>query len=49
MLSFSVRKNVFPMYNELFENNEKRVNTAILGSIGAGGIVYEVRADHISE
>ena len=31
---------MLPVYNELFHNVEGRVNTAILSSIGTGGLVY---------
>ena len=35
---------LFPIYNELKDNSQVRMNTAIGGSIGAATLVYEIIA-----
>ena len=40
VFAFTCAQNMLPVYNELFNNVEGRVNTAIGSSIGTGGIVY---------
>lgn len=40
VFAFTCAQNMLPVYNELFQNHEARVNTAIGSSIGTGGIVY---------
>ncbi|SPO27334.1 uncharacterized protein UTRI_10450 [Ustilago trichophora] len=40
VFAFTCAQNMLPVYNELFHNVERRVNTAIGSSIGTGGIVY---------
>lgn len=40
VFAFTCAQNMLPVYNELFQNYEGRVNTAILSSIGTGGTVY---------
>ena len=40
VFAFTCAQNMLPVYNELLNNAEARVNTAILSSIGTGGMVY---------
>lgn len=40
VFAFTCAQNMLPVYNELFQNYERRVNTAIGSSIGTGGVVY---------
>lgn len=40
VFAFTCAQNMLPVYNELFQNHEARVNTAIGSSIGTGGVVY---------
>ncbi|SNX85425.1 uncharacterized protein MEPE_04134 [Melanopsichium pennsylvanicum] len=40
VFAFTCAQNMLPVYNELFQNVQGRVNTAIGSSIGTGGVVY---------
>ncbi|PWY97725.1 hypothetical protein BCV70DRAFT_202482 [Testicularia cyperi] len=40
VFAFTCAQNMLPVYNELFQNKERRVNTAIASSIGTGATVY---------
>ncbi|KAN0065134.1 hypothetical protein ACQY0O_001631 [Thecaphora frezii] len=42
VFAFTCAQNMLPVYNELFENSEQRVNTAIASSIGTGAVVYQI-------
>ncbi|EPQ26981.1 uncharacterized protein PFL1_05616 [Pseudozyma flocculosa PF-1] len=42
VFAFTCAQNMLSVYNELFENSEARVNTAIAASIGTGGFVYQI-------
>lgn len=40
VFAFTCAQNMLPVYNELFNNHERRVNSAIVSSIGTGATVY---------
>ncbi|PWN48017.1 hypothetical protein IE53DRAFT_217825 [Violaceomyces palustris] len=42
VFAFTCAQNMLPVYNELYRNDEERVNTAIFSSIGTGGVVYQI-------
>ncbi|CAD6884978.1 unnamed protein product [Tilletia laevis] len=42
VFAFTCAQNVFPVFNELKRNTEKRVNRVIVSSVGTAGLVYMV-------
>ncbi|PPQ78399.1 hypothetical protein CVT25_011622 [Psilocybe cyanescens] len=44
VFAFTCAQNLFPIYNELKNNSQRRMNTVIGGSIGAATLTYEVIA-----
>ncbi|KAJ7066268.1 transmembrane amino acid transporter protein-domain-containing protein [Mycena amicta] len=44
VFAFTCSQNLFPIFNELKENNQKRMNTVIGGAIGSATLTYEVIA-----
>ncbi|KAJ3497571.1 hypothetical protein NLJ89_g10333 [Agrocybe chaxingu] len=44
VFAFTCAQNLFPIYNELKRNSQKRMNIVIVGSIGTAAMTYEVIA-----
>ncbi|KAJ7509741.1 transmembrane amino acid transporter protein-domain-containing protein [Mycena galericulata] len=44
VFAFTCSQNLFPIFNELKDNNQKRMNTVIGGAIGSATLTYEVIA-----
>ncbi|KAG9036330.1 hypothetical protein FRB95_009252 [Tulasnella sp. JGI-2019a] len=42
VFAFTCAQNLFPIYNELYQNTQKRMNTIIGSAIGTATIIYEV-------
>ncbi|KDN52498.1 hypothetical protein K437DRAFT_220449 [Tilletiaria anomala UBC 951] len=44
VFAFTCAQNMFPVYNELANNSESRVNAIIVTSIGTAAVIYEIVA-----
>jgi len=42
VFAYTCAQNVFPVYNELWDNSEEKVNSVIGGAISSGGVIYLV-------
>ncbi|KAG8880103.1 hypothetical protein FRB97_001089 [Tulasnella sp. 331] len=42
VFAFTCAQNLFPIYNEMFRNTQKRMNTVIVSALGTATIIYEV-------